>query len=135
MTQTTGFENKSRDPLDTIKNTVSETAERAQEKLKGIGRSVEDTIDENREPAADKLQGVASSLHEKAASLRSRDRVADFADSAAHKVEATAQYVRDHDVQDMVADMENLIRRHPGQSLMAAAAVGFLLGRTFRNDA
>ena len=56
------------------------------------------------------------------------------AHDAADKVEATAQYVRQHDVQDMMADLENLVRRHPGQSLIAAAAVGFLLGRAFKID-
>jgi ElaB/YqjD/DUF883 family membrane-anchored ribosome-binding protein len=48
-------------------------------------------------------------------------------------MEATARYVREHDVQDMMADLENLVRRHPGQSLIAAATVGFLLGRAFKD--
>ena len=86
-----------------VKNAVSDTAEKAQQKAEQVGRVVQ-------------------------------EKVASLARDTADKVEATAQYVRKHDVQDMMADLENLVRRHPGQSLVAAAAVGFLLGRAFTSD-
>jgi ElaB/YqjD/DUF883 family membrane-anchored ribosome-binding protein len=120
--------------VEKVKATVSDTAEKAQEKVEEVGRAVQGKIDENRGPAADKLQGVASSLHEKAESLPGGEKVASIAHSAADKMEATAEYVREHDVQDMMADLENFVRRHPGQSLVAAAAVGFFLGRAFKSD-
>ena len=117
-----------------VKNAVSDTAEKAQQKAEQVGRVVQDKIDENRGTVADKLEGVASTLEEKAEGLPGGEKVASLARDTADKVEATAQYVRKHDVQDMMADLENLVRRHPGQSLVAAAAVGFLLGRAFTSD-
>ena len=117
-----------------VKGVVSDTAEKAQQKAEEVGRVVQDKIDEKRGPVADKLEGVASTLEEKAESLPGGEKVASLAHDAADKVEATAQYVREHDVKDMMADLENLVRRHPGQSLIAAAAVGFLLGRAFKSD-
>ena len=117
-----------------MKNAVSDTAEKAQQKAEQVGRAMQDKIDENRGPVADKLDGVASTLDENAESLPGGEKVASLAHDAADKVEATAQYVRAHDVQDMMADLENLVRKHPGQSLIAAAAVGFLLGRAFKSD-
>ena len=117
-----------------VKNAVSDTAETVQQKAEQVGRVVQDKIDENRGPVADKLEGVAATLEEKAESLPGGEKVVSLAHDAADKVEATAQYVRKHDVQDMMADLENLVRRHPGQSLIAAAAVGVLLGRAFKSD-
>jgi ElaB/YqjD/DUF883 family membrane-anchored ribosome-binding protein len=117
-----------------VKNAVSDAAEKAQQKAEQVGRAVQDKIDENRGPAADKLQDVAATLQQKAESLPGGEKVTSLAHDAADKVEATAQYVREHDVHDMMVDLENLVRRHPGQSLIAAAAVGFLLGRAFKND-
>jgi ElaB/YqjD/DUF883 family membrane-anchored ribosome-binding protein len=128
------FEQSNQSTMDRVNSAISDTAEKAQAKAQELGRSVQGKIDENRGPAADKLHDVASTLHEKADSLPGGEKVADLAHSAADKVEATAGYVRDHDVQDMMADLENVVRRHPGQSLVAAAAVGFLLGRAFRSD-
>jgi ElaB/YqjD/DUF883 family membrane-anchored ribosome-binding protein len=120
--------------VERVKSAVSDTAEKAQDKVEEVGRTVQGNIDENRGPAADKLQDVASTLHEKADSLPGGEKVANLAHSAADKVEATAEYVREHDVQDMMADVENFVRKHPGQSLVAAAAVGFLLGKAFKSD-
>jgi ElaB/YqjD/DUF883 family membrane-anchored ribosome-binding protein len=34
----------------------------------------------------------------------------------------------------MMSDLEDVVRKRPGQSLLIAAAVGFLVGRAFRND-
>uniref|UniRef100_Q01ZF0 Late embryogenesis abundant protein n=1 Tax=Solibacter usitatus (strain Ellin6076) TaxID=234267 RepID=Q01ZF0_SOLUE len=117
-----------------VKSAVSDAAEKAQQKAGQAGRAVQDKIDENRGAAADKLQSVAATLQEKADSLPGGEKVASLAHNAADKVEATAQYVREHDVQGMMADLETLVRRHPAQSLAAAAAVGFLLGRALRSD-
>jgi len=45
-----------------------------------------------------------------------------------------ADYVRSHDTRAMVDDAGDLVRRYPAQSLVAAAAVGFLVGRALRNS-
>ncbi|PWU01064.1 MAG: hypothetical protein C5B51_23780 [Terriglobia bacterium] len=120
--------------VERVKSAVSDTAENAKSKVEVLGRTVQGKIDENREPAAQKLQDVASTLHQKADSLPGGEKVASLAHGAADKVQATAEYIREHDVQDMAAGVENFVRRHPGQSLVAAVAIGFLLGRAFKSD-
>ena len=42
--------------------------------------------------------------------------------------------VRTHDVESMLDDVEDLVRRYPTQALLAAAGVGFLVGRIFKSD-
>ena len=120
--------------LKKVKNAVSDTTGKAQEKVGEMGRAVQGKIDENRDAAADTLQTVASRLHENAESIPGGEKAASLAHSTAEKVEATAQYVREHNVEDMMADLKNFVRRHPGQSLFAAAAIGFLLGRAFKSE-
>lgn len=117
-----------------VKDQVAESATKAKDKVQEAGRNVQSKIDETRTPAADKLQSAASALHEKAGSLPGGETVAGLAHGAADRMQATADYVRDHDVQRMTADVEAFVRRRPGQSLLAAAAVGFLIGRAFRNN-
>ena len=117
-----------------IKDQVADSATKAKEKVQEAGRNVQSKIDETRTPAADKLQSAASALHEKAGSLPGGETVAGLAHGAADRMQATADYVRDHDVQRMISDVEAFVRRRPGQSLLAAAAVGFLIGRGLRNN-
>jgi len=117
-----------------LKNQVSDTASQAKDKAQEMGRNVQSKIDETRAPAAEKLEGAASALHEKADQLPGGETVAGLAHSAADKMHSTAEYVREHDVQGMMSDVESFARKHPGQSLLAAAAVGFLIGRSFRSE-
>jgi ElaB/YqjD/DUF883 family membrane-anchored ribosome-binding protein len=118
----------------TVKGKAAEAATKAQEKATELGRNAEARINEKREPAAGALDDAAATLHEKADSLPGGERVASMAHTAADKLESTADYVREHDVRGMMSDVENFVKTHPGQSLIAAAAVGFLVGRAFRND-
>ena len=54
-----------------------------------------------------------------------------LAHSAADKLTSTADYVRQNDLKDMLTDVEQLVKKNPGPSLVAAAFVGFLVGRAF----
>jgi ElaB/YqjD/DUF883 family membrane-anchored ribosome-binding protein len=119
---------------DDMKATLSETLGKAKDRAQEVGRNVQEKIDQSRAPAADKLQGAASALHDSAGSLPGGERVAGAVHSAADTVQATADYVREHDVQDMITGIGDFVRRYPGRSLLAAAAVGFLVGRSFRSD-
>jgi hypothetical protein len=40
--------------------------------------------------------------------------------------------VRDHDSKDMMADLQEFARKHPGKSLLTVAVLGFLAGRALR---
>jgi ElaB/YqjD/DUF883 family membrane-anchored ribosome-binding protein len=121
------------DTVQRVKNVVGDTVERAQDKLGQAGRSVVEKIDANRGPAADKLDTVASTLHDSADFLPGGETVTNLPHRAAEKVEATAAYVREHDVRSMMGDMRACIREHPVQALLTAGAAGFFLGRALRS--
>jgi ElaB/YqjD/DUF883 family membrane-anchored ribosome-binding protein len=116
------------------KESISDAAMNAKEKAEQLGRSAAKKIDESRGPAASSLESAAAALRDKAQTLPGGEKIADVAHSAADKLEATADYVKRHDTKQMAADVESMVRRHPGRSLMIAAAIGFLFGRAFQKD-
>jgi len=97
-------------------------------KAQDVGARAAQRADQARVGAAAGLETVASTLHDKG------ERVASAAHSAADAVSYGAEYLRDNDVQTMLNDLMEVIRRNPGPSLIGAAALGFLLGRALSRD-
>ena len=122
------------DAAETVTEKVAEAASQVKERVSGLGQSAASKIDENRGAAAGGLESAASTLHEKADNLPGGEKIASLAHSTADKLSSTADYVRDHDVKSMMADVEHLVKNNPGPSLLAAAAVGFLVGRAFSSN-
>lgn len=113
--------------------------DRAEDKVKEAGHEAVKAIDGKRYSAADSLAGVATHLHsgaDKAADLGQKggEKLSSLAHGAADKVQAGADYVREHDFKDMMQSVEGFVRRHPGQALVAAGVVGFMAARAMRND-
>ena len=42
----------------------------------------------------------------------------------------SSEYLRANGLNDMIEDVEGVVRQHPGKALLAVAAIGFLLGRS-----
>lgn len=126
--------NEARDAGSNLKGKLSETAAKAKDKIQEVSRNVQAKIEESRTPAAEKLQNAASTLHQKADALPGGETVAGMAHKTANTMQATAEYVRGHDLRDMRADVETFVRKRPAASLIAAAAVGFLIGRRFKSE-
>ena len=97
-------------------------------KAQGIGVRTAQRADKARVGVAAGLETVASTMHERS------DQVARAGHRAADAVTSGAEYLRGHDVQTMMRDLGQVIRRHPGPSLLGAVAVGFLLGRALSRD-
>jgi ElaB/YqjD/DUF883 family membrane-anchored ribosome-binding protein len=112
---------------DKIADTASQIKERASE----FGRSAAQKIDESRSSTAATLKNTADSLRSGAQS--SGQTITDVANKTAEKIETTANYIRDHDVRGMLADIEQLVRRTPTPALIGALGLGFLLGSALRS--
>jgi hypothetical protein len=95
-----------------------------------IGHRAAAALDEKRESVARGFDAAASSLHARAENLPGGEKVARAARSTADAMERTADYVRDQDVEAMLSDVGQVVKRHPGAVLLAAAAIGFLLARS-----
>jgi len=99
-----------------------------------IAQKAAAAVDQKRDAVARGIDSAASSLHARADSLPGGDKVASAAHTAAEAMEKTAEYVRDQDVQGMLSDAQEVVKRNPGVALLTAAALGFLLARAFSRD-
>lgn len=115
-----------------VKEKVSEAATQAREKAAELAKNAASAIDTGMHTAAHKLQDTASSLRSTGTSGSSR--VTNVANRAADGLESTARYMQDYSTNDLVSGLEQMVRRNPGPSLVAAAAVGFLIGTALRRE-
>jgi ElaB/YqjD/DUF883 family membrane-anchored ribosome-binding protein len=111
-----------------MKEQISEKTADVKEKVTDFGRKALDKIEGSRESAAGALDQTASSLHS------GGDKLSGVAHSAADKIQATADYVRRTDLKGMAEDVQDIVKRYPGQSLAAAAILGFLVARGLRRS-
>ena len=77
-----------------------------------------------RSSAASGLDSAADAMH------ASGERVASAAHRAGDALASGAEYVRAHEVRDIVDDLAEVVRNNPGPALLCAAALGFVLGRS-----
>lgn len=113
---------------------LSDAATHAKDTITDLGRTTAEKIDQSRDNAAAGLEAAASKIHQQAENLPGGEKVSSLAHSTADKLTSTADYVRRHDVNGMMADIESLVKNNPGPSLLAAGVIGFLAGRAFSND-
>ena len=110
---------------------ISGATVRVKDKAAELGQTAADTLDSQRSTAASGLASAAETIRARADHLPGGDTVSGLAHSAADTLTSTADYVRQNDLQSMLADVEQVVKKNPGPSLMAAAFVGFLVGRAF----
>jgi ElaB/YqjD/DUF883 family membrane-anchored ribosome-binding protein len=135
--KSTSLQDRPTSPSDgpsTLGDKISETAAQVKEKASDLGQMAADKIDNNRDAAATGLDKAASTLHDKAESLPGGEKVTSLAHATADKLSSTADYVRTHDVNRMMGDVETLVKNNPGPALLVAAAIGFLVGRAFSSS-
>lgn len=98
-----------------------------------VETKAQEVADQTRLNAARGLDAAASMLRDNTSDLGSRD-ASHVGRTAADSLENTARYIRDHDFSYMASDLTAFIKQNPLPSLVAAAAVGFVVGRIISRD-
>jgi ElaB/YqjD/DUF883 family membrane-anchored ribosome-binding protein len=111
-----------------MKKQAADTAEDVKNKAADVAEAAANTIQEQRERVTSALDQTAYAIQER------REKLANVAQTAADKLQSTADYLRDHNANAMAEDVKDLIRRHPGPWLAAAAFAGFMLARLLQSD-
>jgi ElaB/YqjD/DUF883 family membrane-anchored ribosome-binding protein len=122
------------DTFESVRDDFSTRAGEVKSKVSDMARTAADSIDQTRSAAARGLDTAASAIHDQANRLPGGDRVSGLAHSAADGLSSTADYVRSNDLNRVRGDVEALVKDNPGPALLAAAAVGFLIGRAIARD-
>jgi methyl-accepting chemotaxis protein len=118
--------------INDVKDRVSEMTSKMKDKASQMTDTVAEKLGQQRETAADTLERAATTIHENAASVPGGAKVVNLTHSIADGMESTASYLRAHDFSEMGKDIMDVCRRYPAQSLVAAVAIGFLIGRSRR---
>jgi ElaB/YqjD/DUF883 family membrane-anchored ribosome-binding protein len=79
---------------------------------------------EARRTAATAAEGLADASSRASEDLASRATA--VGEQAVDKLHAAAEYFREHEVNEMVSDLQSYVKSHPTQALLGAAALGFL---------
>ena len=112
--------------------TGGELGSQVKEQAADLGRAAAEKVDTRRGAAADKIESAAQSIHARAEALPGvGQRAAGIAHGAADKLNATADYIREHDLKSMGEDVKRIAKNNPVPALLTAAALGFLLAKAF----
>jgi len=128
------FEESAKETASAMGDKVSDMASQVKEKVSDLGQTAAQKIDQNRDKAASGMENAASTLHTNADRLPGGEKVTGMVHDAADRLNSTAEYVREHNMNAMVSDVERLVKNNPGPALITAAFVGFLVGRAFTNN-
>lgn len=110
-----------KEALNRAADTASQIAGQASE----LGRQAIDRLDASRASVAEGLERTADAI---------RTQVPDHTRTVANALGKAAGYVRSRDLRAMGSDLTVAVRRNPRESLIAAAAAGFLLGAIMRRS-
>lgn len=94
-----------------------------------------DFAEQGKSRASDALGEIARLLGENATQIDDKvgSQYGDYARRAADYVAGTADTLRDKDVDDLIEDARDLVRRSPGIAIGAAATAGFLIARIIKS--
>jgi hypothetical protein len=95
-----------------------------------MGQQAIDVVDDKRDAVARGIDSAASALREKAERLPGGPKVARAAHTTADAMQTTAGYVREHDLKGVFSDIRQIVKKHPGATLLTVTALGFMLARS-----
>ncbi len=131
---------KGQEVADQAKGKADEVTSKAKSKADEVGSKAQSKADEMGSMATDKadqgMDSAASGLSTAADKLRQQGeqqggKAATAATTVADKLEGASGYLREKDTDQVLTDLEDLVRRKPVESLLAAAGIGLLLSRIF----
>jgi hypothetical protein len=129
---------------DRAKNAAST----AGEKLGDVGSSVRDRAGSLKNSLADALESGAEKLRKQGAGggqiagasatggsadmVGEGSRVSEATNQLAGGLQASADWLRDADLDGLKSGVERQVKEHPGRTLAVAVGLGYLLGKAFR---
>jgi hypothetical protein len=116
----------------------------AKDKLADVGSSVREGAGTAKNKLADALESGADKLRQRGSGGQlsgstgstevtvSGDGVSQVTDRVAGGMQATADWLREADLDSMRVGVERQVKEHPGRTLLIAVGLGYLLGKAFR---
>jgi ElaB/YqjD/DUF883 family membrane-anchored ribosome-binding protein len=123
------LKDKAADVAGTAQQKAGEVADQAQQKAGELTGQAHTMSDKGLDSAAAGLGQAASMLREQG---EGRDgTLGTAAGKTAETLDQASTYLRDHDTDQLVTDLEAMVRQRPVESVLVAAGIGFLLSKIF----
>ena len=107
-------------------------AKRAAEVARQRARSA---FEKQRDSMANQVSGIARALRSGVRELPEEQRsVAEVAEEGANRLEHFSERIRDRDMDSLIGDVENAMRRNPLAFFAGSVAVGFFLSRFLKSS-
>jgi len=116
----------------------------AQDRLADVGTNVRERAGQMKDSLADALESGADKLRQRSqggqlagttgstAVALDDGRMSQVTGRVAGGMQATADWLRDADLDGMRSGIERQVKEHPGRTLLIAVGVGYLLGKALR---
>jgi ElaB/YqjD/DUF883 family membrane-anchored ribosome-binding protein len=143
-----GFSRGSSSDASGLTDRAKNAASTAGEKLSDVGSQVRDRAGSLKNSLADALETGAEKLRKRGAGggqiagadatggsstmIADGSRVAEATNQLAGGLQASADWLRDADLDGLKSGVERQVKEHPGRSLAVAVGLGYLLGKAFR---
>ena len=113
---------------------VDQTQEKMSQVVDQVRQLATSQLTKQLAPAAQSVQKLGSRTQAVGQELRADDQqwLAQYADQAAQQLERFSSYLRDADAEQLIGEVEGLVRRRPVLLLGGALAVGLIATRLFK---
>lgn len=124
-----------------IKDTARDAGARLKRDALGVAENLQgkaaEALQAQREAAAGRIETLAEAVRQTAQSITEEDEdalVGQIAEEAADRIHGASEYVRSHELRDVIDDVEDLARRHPLLFCAGAFAAGALVARFLKSS-
>ena len=104
---------------------MDETLNDAMDTAREAGSQMSEKIGDMAGKASSKINDMAG---------KASSKINDMAGSASSKVNDGLDYLRSRNLSEIAEDAQELVRKHPTGSLLAAAAIGFMAAHYLRSS-
>jgi hypothetical protein len=122
------------DKASQAKDAAADKLGKAKEKAGELKASLADKLEAGAEKLRSRNQSgsYAGATGSGSASIATDDRMAEVSNRVAGGLQASADWIREADLDSMKTGIETQVKEHPGRTLLIAAGIGYLLGKAFR---
>jgi hypothetical protein len=131
-----GFTDRARDMAGTAREKLADVGSTARERAGSLKDSLADALessaDKLRQRAGGQSGQLAGTTGTSSVALENEGRVTDVANRVAGGMQASADWLRDADIDGLKLGIEKQVKEHPGRTLLIAVGLGYLLGKALR---
>jgi ElaB/YqjD/DUF883 family membrane-anchored ribosome-binding protein len=133
-----GMADRARNAMGTAQDKLSDAGSTVRDKAGSLKASLADALESGAErlrqqgAGGGQIAGAAATGGSSGMISSDTNRLADVSNQVAGGLQASADWLRDADLDGMRTGLERQVKEHPGRTLAVAVGLGYLLGKAIR---